>query len=297
MRAILLDMVLFFALMVSAALSGSLTIAAELARGGLLFMVELISLFTLRRSHRGKLASFEYGIGKIERVITVLIALGLYLSALFTLEATIGRINSPTVMPTPFLVLAVMVANANLLVNTFCYGDFVRSMPEQGSLILESQIRSRLVKVAASAIVVVVMVVACWLADPKAAVYVDAFGALFVIVYMVKAATDMLRESLPDVLDRALPEADQMKVLRALSGHFGEFEHFSSAKSRRSGGHAFVEIDLSFEPDLPLSEVTRRSQEIESDIRQALPDAIVSVIPHVFDPDKPEAGAQDESAR
>jgi len=277
----MLDFVAFVLLVILAIASGSLTMLAEVPRGGLLYAIEIVSLITLRRSHRGQLSSFEYGIGKIERVISILIGVGLYVAALYTFSAIIERIHNPSILPTAAMMFAVGFASFNLLVNLYCLGEFVRSIQTESSLILEFQIRSRVVKVFASAVVVVVLVIAIWLPDPKAALFVDAAGALFVVVYMISTATQLMRESLPDVLDRALPERDQLLLLRAITQHFEHFDQFDAIKSRRSGGKAFIDVDLKFDPEMPLKEVTRRCNAIDQSISDLIPDAIVSVVPRV----------------
>lgn len=283
-RAIWLDITTFVFVLIAALASGSLTIAAELPRGGLLLTIEIISVITLFRSHRGKFTEFEYGIGKIERVISILIVGGLFLAALFTLSATFERLSHPVILPTQAMVLAVAAASYNLMVNCYCAGDFIRANEHESSLILASQVRSRLVKITATAIVTLVLVLATWLSDPKAATLVDALGSLFVIGYMVLTGVQMLRESLPDLLDRALPEREQLLLLRVITRYFEDFESFGAIKSRRSGGHAFVDVDLQFPPEMPLAEATERCNAIRRDIIELIPDAVVSVVPHVASP-------------
>jgi cation diffusion facilitator family transporter len=280
-RAIWLDVSTWIFIAIAAFASGSLTILAELPRGGLLLTIEIIAMVTMRRSHRGRFSMFEYGIGKIERVISVAIACGLLLSAIFTGSATVHRFIDPPILATPGMILAVMGGSYNLMVNFFCVGDFARTNQTETSLILASQVRSRLVKTMASGIVVVVLVVATWLPDPTAAAYVDAIGALFVIAYMVVTAVSLLRESLPDLLDRALPEREQMLLLRVIARYFEDYDNVGTIRSRRSGGHAFIDATLEFQPDLPLHEATARCVAIERDIVELIPDAIVSITPRV----------------
>ena len=281
LRAIGLDAMIYVPVFVSVVISGSLTMLAELVRGTLLFLIEIISYVTLRRSNRGRFAAFEYGIGKIERMISILVGIGLYVSALFTLHATMARIQAPTVLPTSGMILAVVSATANMVINIYCTGDFIRSLEKQKSLIVESQVRSRIVKSVASVVVVIVLVTATWLADPKAATLVDAAGAVFVITFMIITATKLLRESVPDLLDRALPENEQLILLRVLTRYFDDFDHFDAVKSRRSGGHAFIDMALEFDQNMPFHEVNRRCAAIERDLIEAIPDAIVSVVPRV----------------
>lgn len=281
LRAIVLDFFSYVALVVAAIASGSLTILAELPRGGLLYAIEIISLVTMRRWHRGRFFAFEYGIGKIERVITSIIGLGLFVAAAFTLNATFERIANPTVLPTPAMILGVAVASFNFAVNLYCVGDFVRANRTDESLILASQVRSRLVKTVASGVVVAVLVVATWLPDPTGAAYVDAFGALFVIGYMVVTGKALLQESVPDLLDRALPEPEQLLLMRVMSKYFNDFESFGSIKSRRSGGHSFITVELAFRGAMPLEDVDRRCAAIRQEIVKLIPDAFVEVLPRV----------------
>lgn len=283
-RAILLDLGIYACLVVVALVSGSLTILAEVPRGGLLLAIEIISLITLRRSHRGLFSQYEYGIGKIEQVITVLIVIGLFAAALWTFEATISRIKHPEVLPTPAMIMGVVIASTNLAINTYCFGDFARNNAKESSIILAAQVKSRLVKTLSSAVVVVVLVIATWLADPTGATYVDAVGAVFVGIYMITTGIALLRESLPDLLDRALPEHEQLLLMKVMTQNFDDFDHFGSIKSRRSGGHAFIDLVLEFPPEMPLAEVNRRCTRIHDDIVGYIPDALVSVVPEVRKP-------------
>ena len=284
-HALWLDAVAFVLILVAGLSSGSLTIIAELPRGGLLFLIEIITVATLYRSHRGKFSEFEYGIGKIERVIAIVIVAGLFLAAAFTLDATLHRLSHPASLPTPAMILSVTAASYNLAVNLFCFGEFTRANRNESSLIIAAQVRSRLVKIIASAIVVLILVIATWLPDPKAATLIDCLGAIFVVGYMVVSGWQLLRESLPDLLDRALPEPEQLQLLRVITSHFEDFENFGSIKSRRSGGRAFIDINIDFQPSAPMSEVTGLCTAIEKEIVELIPDAIVSVVPRVVEPD------------
>jgi divalent metal cation (Fe/Co/Zn/Cd) transporter len=61
----------------------SLTNLAEGIRGGLMTLVDLVALTVLRRLHRGTLAGFDFGTGKIEQLVSIGIALSLLGGALW----------------------------------------------------------------------------------------------------------------------------------------------------------------------------------------------------------------------
>jgi ferrous-iron efflux pump FieF len=262
-------------------MSGSLTILAELPRSTLLFSVEIIAFVTLLRANSGKFFAYEYGTGKIERVITVMISGGLFISAIFVIDATIERLNHPTILPTPGLVIAAVYGTANLWVNAYCTGDFIRSNATERSLIVDAQIRARVVKTITSLLIVVVLVAAASFSDPQAAGMIDAFGAVFVSGYMIYIGIQMLRESLPDVLDRALPEDQQLVIMRTIAEYFDHFEQFGDVRSRRSGGNAFISIRLMFDPEMSLQQVSNVCSRIRAHLEEALPGSEVSVLPDV----------------
>lgn len=283
LRATLLDTLMVASLMAAAIASGSMTALSEVLRGVLVVTTEVISLITLLRYHRGKFVEFEYGIGKIEQVVTIIIAGGLIISAIYTFSGSFSRLSHPTILPTPGMIFAVLVASVNLTVNLFCLGDLVRANEEGESLILTAQIKARGVKVIASLIVVIVLVVATWLTDPKAATLVDSTGGFLAAGYMIIIARQLLRESLPDLMDRALPEREQLMLLKVVARYFDDFDQFEAVRSRRSGGRAYVDMDLEFEANMPLYEVNRRCKAIQDDIVELIPDAIVTVTPRVSD--------------
>ena len=79
--AVVLDIVMLVPYTYVGIATGSWTIIAECLRGALLILVGIVSLVTLRRIHRKRLGAYEYGAGKLEQSVTVLIATLLILVA------------------------------------------------------------------------------------------------------------------------------------------------------------------------------------------------------------------------
>src|SRR5688572_23543944 len=68
--AIWLDFILIIPYCIVALAVGSLAMIAEILRGIPLMIVVAFSLRTLRRIHRGLIADYDYGIGKLERSLS-----------------------------------------------------------------------------------------------------------------------------------------------------------------------------------------------------------------------------------
>ena len=65
-----------------------------------------------------------------------------------------------------------------------------------------------------SVVVVTCVVIHSLASDPRTGRIADTVGALFVVGFMVVVAVGLLREALPDLLDRAIAEPMQVQVDR-----------------------------------------------------------------------------------
>jgi divalent metal cation (Fe/Co/Zn/Cd) transporter len=68
---------------------------------------------------------------------------------------------------------------------------------------MEAQRRARLARFLSSVVVQITMTAAAVAKDPLLVAWLDAAGALLVCAIMVRAALDLLRSAVPDLLDRS----------------------------------------------------------------------------------------------
>ncbi|MFH1134674.1 MAG: cation transporter [Pseudomonadota bacterium] len=286
--AIIMDAVLWLPMFVAGIFSGSLTVISELARILLLLSIEIVSYVILRRAHRGKLQDFDFGTGKLERGINLLVALGLFIVCLFIFYAIVSR-GDGVPLSMPALFLSAISAYLNTLENFYFTLALARSNKTDSSVIIASQIKSRLAKTVATAIVLGVLVFALWLPDPKAARMVDVAGSIFVICFMLVIAIGLCRESLPEILDRTIPEPEQYQILQVLSAHFDRYDGFLGYRTRRSGKDLFILLNLCFLPETTLARIEARLLPLRRALESEIPGANVTIIPEIFQ--KPEAVA------
>ena len=279
--AIILDSLLVIFLTFVGMFSGSMTFISELIRCLLLLTIEYVSYIVLRRTHRGKFQEFEFGTGKIERIVNLLVALGLCIACLYIF----GKIISPgedVPLSAPNLMLAVLGGDLNLILNFYFTIAFIRVNAKESSVIISSQIKSRLAKTVASAIVLGVLILTLWLPDPKSARMVDTLGSIFVLCYMLVIAFDLVKESLPEILDRTVSEPDHYQILRVLTTHFGQYDGFSGYRTRRSGKDMFILLNLCFFPGTTLAQIEARLAPIRQALESELPGSKVTIIPEIM---------------
>jgi divalent metal cation (Fe/Co/Zn/Cd) transporter len=132
-----------------------------------------------------------------------------------------------------------------------------------------------------SSIVFAVVLASATVSDPTAGNLLDVLGSAFVAAVILWIGTSMVRESLPDLLDKSIDPRAQQLALQTLAEHVADYDDLIGMRSRRSGQEAFVDIELGFADHATIGEIARRSGSIVADLRRLLPEAHVRVIPVV----------------
>jgi len=274
--AVVLDIVMLVPYTYVGIATGSWTIIAECLRGALLILVGIVSLVTLRRIHRKRLGAYEYGAGKLEQSVTVLIATLLILAAGILLWRISGLAPQPA--PPAYLAgLAIVLVVLNFFLNCTQLWSLRRASRDGASLIVRAQYQARWVKTAASAFVVVAVTISMVSDNAQAARLADQLGTLTVIVIMVGTGIAMLRECLPDLLDRSLPETVQHGINRVLARNIDDFEQLGRIRTRRAGTVMHVEMELFLDQARSLGEASQIAEQMERQLAEEIPgvDAVI----------------------
>jgi divalent metal cation (Fe/Co/Zn/Cd) transporter len=279
--AIALDVAITAPQIAVAIWSASLTMLAELIRAVLLMLLELFIFRTLRRVHRRHYPDYEFGTGKLEQFANILVGSAMLLGAAWIGAKMVSRAQAPPVQDATSLWAVVAVGLANLLLNSYCFYALWQSGRDGTSIIINGQIKSRLAKLLASALVVVAMTVTAAAPTPGVALAADLAGSALVIVVMATLGGSMWRKSLPHLLDRTLDENGQAAINRVLARHFDTYAGLTHVRSRLAGDGALVEIGLQFGGATPLSHVQTVSEAVSRDVAALIPGAKVIVVPSV----------------
>jgi divalent metal cation (Fe/Co/Zn/Cd) transporter len=269
---------------------GSFTLLAESIRGGLGCLLECFSYSVLRRIHRGTLSELDYGTGKLEQVANLTIGASMLAAALWIAIGALRILSGDRDVGSPLgLALAAMAGMVNLYINVVAW-DGVRRMATGGdSLIMDAQVLLRWTKLVASLVIGVDLTVAALAHDDVVVAWADALGATFVSGYIAVNALAVLRQCLPDLLDRSAGAPVRLAVERALALHAGSYARLLRVRTRRSGRTAFVEIALAFDAGLELAEVGRRTAALEASVRETIAGVEVSVLASANAPGKSSA--------
>lgn len=268
--AVGMDLLLFIPYSYVAVSAMSWAMIAECLRFGLLLMVGLVSYLTMRRIHRGRMHHYEFGADKLEEGISVIIAVLLLLTAGLLLWRISGLAPSPKLSP-GLAVAAIVLVFTNLAINCGQLYSLYRANRHGGSIIVRAQYQARWVKAIASAIVAVPVTITMVADNREFATLADQVGTLIVIIIMVASSISMIRQSLPDLLDRALPEELQQAINRVLARHIDYYEQLGEIRTRSAGNVMHVELELFMDPTKSMADASAAEERMRHALAEELP--------------------------
>ena len=280
--ALLADTVMITLWISAGVLGGSLTVIAESIRGGLMMSIEVFAYFLMRRLHRGQLTDLEFGTGKLEQVVNLLIGGGMLAGAAWILSGAVAIIDGDRSVSIPiWLAAGAIVGACNVVANGTSWDGMRRALRGESSLVMLAQFKARTLKLVNSGFVIVTLTTAALAPDVVVVAWADAIGAVFVACFTAVNGIEILRDCIPDLLDRSAGTDVRATVERALARHAAEFRRLERLRSRRSGRAVFVEVTLAFEAGLAMGEVNRRIAVIRATMLAEIEHADISILTSV----------------
>lgn len=273
-----LDVLMWSGYLVLALWTGALTIIAECLQSGITLGLTTLSLVVLRRINRGRLADYDFGYGKLEQAVSLLTALSIIGGALFVAGEIAQRVRHLPEPETTGLLVALAVVSLDFVVDVSVLVGMTRAARGTVSPVVDAERKSRLTRCVASSVVVMSVGVSAVFGG-AVGVWADLVGSGFLACFMVWLAFGIARRVLPDLLDKALSDELQIHINRALVAHFEWYDALGRVRSRRAGSRYIVEIELGFDPALPLGEVVRRLEHMRLELERDLPGSHIVLIP------------------
>jgi len=286
LRAALAFCLLDVALMGMAAYhSNSLTILGDFLKECGDTSAVLAAFITLRAVRRAPNHKFTYGIGKLENLVSMSIVVVMMAAAIAIAVQAFYHLRHPV---TPhgtvpgiaifsvyaFIGYAICLRNRQLL-------------KSQHSPIIASQAALWFSKASFDALMALSLTTELVFRSYEWSVYLDPLASLVGVAFMIHSAWSIASESVGDLLDAALEETMQIRILRSLAAHFHDYDLFHKVRTRRSGSRIYVELFLEFDPELTMREVQGRIERIRDTIGQSIPGADITVVPAEESPRPP----------
>jgi cation diffusion facilitator family transporter len=260
--------------------TGSVSILSEAIHSSTDLLAAIIAFFAIRTAVRPADANHPYGHGKAESLAATAEALLIFLAAGLIVYEAAQRLIHGAVIENVEWGIGVMAfsATANFLVSRHLFNVAQRT----GSPALAAD-AWHLATDLYTALGVGLGLVVVRLTGIKA---FDPLVAIGVALFIVRAAWNITRGAMADLLDESLPESDMAKIRALLAAHREEYSNVRVLRARRAGGGRRIYIALEFPPSVSMADAHTVAEQLEREIQKAFPGS--SVIVEAEAPSRPE---------
>ncbi|MEM8560623.1 MAG: cation diffusion facilitator family transporter [Pseudomonadota bacterium] len=249
--------------------SGSLSLLATLVDSCMDLLASLFSLVVVRRALSPADAHYRFGHGKFEPLVGLIQAAFLAGSAVFLLFEGIRRVISPEPLAAFGLGIGIMIFAIFLTGGLWLFQRYVTS--RTGSVAMQAaSVHYR------ADVVVSLSVIASLILSANGLRFFDTLFALAIAAYIFYGVWDIVVQSLQQLLDRELPDAQREDITRVALEH-KQVLGMRDLRTRRSGLTAFMQLHIELRDELTLLQAHRVGDEVEANLRQRFPDAQIMI--------------------
>ena len=254
---------------------GSVSIISEAIHSSMDLIAAVIAFFSVRKSAEPPDAHHEFGHGKFEDISGLIEALLIFVAAILIIrEALLKLIGEPSELLKPeLLIFGIAVMGISALVNWFVSHRLMKVAKQSESIALESDAWHLRTDVYTSLGVfsglILIRLTGITIFDP--------LFALGVAIVIMKAAYDLTRRSLSDLIDHSIPAGDEQRIKEIICDHASSYAGFHDLKTRRSGPEIFIEFHLVVPGTVTVIQSHDLSDHLESDLKVEFPRANITI--------------------
>jgi cation diffusion facilitator family transporter len=267
-------------------MSGSIAIISEALHSGSDLVAALIAFWSVRSAAQPPDERHHYGHEKVENLSGVIEALLIIAAAaVIIFEGVMKIIHGPS-LDHIWLGIGVMVVSgiANLIVSKRVLYPVAR---RTDSAALEADAAHLLTDVYTSfgvAAGLLLVKITGW-------EYFDPVAAIAVAVLIIHTGYELVMQSTRVLLDETLPDDELEEIRRCVREHRGDIIYgYHRLRARRAGSRRHVDLHVTVNEDLTITEAHDIAEHIEEDIRACIPNTDVLVHVEPRSPDRVDDG-------
>ena len=250
--------------------SDSVAMLASLADSAMDLFTAALNLFAIHEALAPADAEHRFGHGKAEPLAGLAQGAFIAASALFLVIQAATRLMAPQPIGHSTLALVVMIISIAMALALIIYQRSV--VARTGSVAVSADSTHYIGDLATN----IGVVVAILLVTELGWIMADPIIALFVAAVLVGSAWLVFRQSLDQLMDHELPDADRQRIIGIVRGH--EAVHaLHDLKTRQAGLSIFIQAHIELDPEMRLLRAHQISDAVELDLCAAFPGAEVII--------------------
>lgn len=267
----------FIALLISAIISKSLIVVLDLIdEFGDMFRTGMVSLISRKLSKNLKY-EYNYGIGKVEAIASLLCDGIIFLGLLLTFGLSIYELINPS-KPSGFLIAVAGLKVINVCFDTAFFINQRKIMKNNNSSFNKSNYTAAKAALMLDSATLIILLVIWLLRDNVIGMYITPIVSIIIVIYLVIDCIKRVKHALDDITDKTLPEDVQMKILSVMAKYIDRYENFEAVKSRRNGEFYNVDFLLSFENETTFEEIVALKNDLQVDMDKILKKCTISIV-------------------
>ena len=254
---------------------GSVSIISEAIHSSMDLIAALIAFFSVRKSAEPPDAQHEFGHGKFEDVSGLIEALLIFIAAFLIIWEAGQKLlgESSEVLNPELLLWGIAVMGISALVNWYVSNRLFKVGKQSESIALESDAWHLRTDVYTSLGVFIGLI----LIRLTGIAILDPLIAIGVAIVIMKAAYDLTRRSLSDLIDHSIPPADEKRIQEIICDHASIYAGFHDLKTRRSGPEIFIEFHLVVPGNISVLQSHDLADHLEADLKTEFPRANITI--------------------
>jgi cation diffusion facilitator family transporter len=258
-------------------LMNSVSVISEAIHSSIDLLASLIAFFSIKKASLIEDKDHPFGHGKYENVSGFIEAILIFFAAILIVYESVRKIISGTNIKDtlPGIIVMLAASAVNLIISRI----LLKVSKKTNSIALEADAMHLLTDVFTSLGVFVGLILVRFTGIK----IIDPIAAIFVAILIGKTSIELIRKSMVDLVDSALPEEDVQIILSVINSH-NEVKNYHKLRTRQSGLRKEIDIHLKLDKDLPLFRAHEVSRIIESELTEALPNSYITIHEEPYSP-------------
>ncbi|MBF0364182.1 MAG: cation transporter [Oligoflexia bacterium] len=262
---------------------GSVAILSEAIHSTIDLLAAMIALYAVTKSQIPADDDHPFGHGKFENLSGMIEAVLIFIAAFWILYEALHKLLDGTPMPELELGLGIGIMLASSMVNLVVAKLLFRIAKKSDSIALEADGMHLLTDVYTSLGVVVGLLLILLgerLWPSLNWHWLDPMAAIVVALMILKAAYDLTKKSLRDLLDTGLPEEETSwlhQYTSKLHYRFPEIHSIHRIRTRKSGAERFIDFHLVVAPEVTVANSHHLTDVLCEEIKQKFPSANIMI--------------------
>lgn len=238
----------------------SVSVISEAIHSGLDLMAALIAYFSVRESSKPADELHHYGHGKFENLASIAEAILILGAAAMIIFNAYPKILRGTEIQS--LGLGAVVMGVSAVVNFFISRELMRVARKTESPALAADAWHLRTDVYTSlgvfAGIIAIKVTGLTVLDPLI--------AMGITIFIIKAAVELIRDSMCSILDVRLPEAEEQLIRETLASYATQYVEFHDLRTRKAGSQRYIDLHLVVPKEWAIQKVHALCDQIEREL-------------------------------